>query len=345
MKCRCRNNSGISDFPIPFHANVLGSYEDVVNLDRLALRANQNLLIDIPNGTGFCLYITRPCLSAVGHLAETFERGYLEDVHDFTCARARKRFPQRLRTLRLCRPRRDRVPSAKPNAGAGPEEPSLSSIIAFRPFAGNHRRLVVKADPLRPARTNIERLLPALVAEERRVKVSEVPLPKVRKIDFKRVEPGNVLAVIPTRTSAAEFTLLRGLAAALFSSQPQLDVVVAGATFDDRRLMSHPNVFVSGSIEAHELDRVLSTVCAGRVLILDLDAADLSHPAFVLAHTTGLPIAYIEWSRGTVAVRSGDLAILPGMPSAWMIERISAWVKGSIIIGAVATPRTNRAPA
>src|SRR5262249_28902097 len=41
----------------------------------------------VPSGIGFCLYITRACLNAVGSLSERFERGYLEDV-DF-CLRAR----------------------------------------------------------------------------------------------------------------------------------------------------------------------------------------------------------------------------------------------------------------
>jgi hypothetical protein len=93
--------------------------------------------------------------------------------------------------------------------------------------------------------------------------------------------------------------------------------------------MSHPNVFVSGLIETPERDRVLTAVRATRVLILDLDDADDPRPAFAWAPVAGLPIAYIDWSRGTMPVRSGDLAILPGMPRAWMVERIGAWLKGA----------------
>src|SRR5262249_15801465 len=82
------NNSSISDFPIPHQANPLGSYEDVIELDLLSPGANRDLVVDLPSGTGFCLYITRACIDAVGHLSETFERGYLEDI-DF-CLRARE---------------------------------------------------------------------------------------------------------------------------------------------------------------------------------------------------------------------------------------------------------------
>jgi hypothetical protein len=64
-------------------------------------------------------------------------------------------------------------------------------------------------------------------------------------------------------------------------------------------------------------------------LILGLDSADDRHPALAIAHATDLPVGYVDWSGGTVPVRSGDLAILPGMPRPWMIEQISAWVKGA----------------
>ncbi len=36
--------------------------------------------IDIPSGTGFCLYVTRACLDAIGGLATEFRNGYLEDA-------------------------------------------------------------------------------------------------------------------------------------------------------------------------------------------------------------------------------------------------------------------------
>ena len=83
------NNSEITDFPHPHGGNSLGSRDDVMRLDRLAAETNKAAAVDIPNGTGFCLYITRACLNAVGHLSEAFQRGYLEDVD--LCLRARER--------------------------------------------------------------------------------------------------------------------------------------------------------------------------------------------------------------------------------------------------------------
>ena len=65
------------------------TYDDMVALDHAAAMANATTVVDTPSGIGFCLYITRRCLEAVGGLSERFERGYLEDV-DF-CLRARER--------------------------------------------------------------------------------------------------------------------------------------------------------------------------------------------------------------------------------------------------------------
>ena len=57
------------------------------SIDRAASTANAGDAIDVPSGIGFCLYVTRDCLSAMGGLSENFERGYLEDVD--LCLRAR----------------------------------------------------------------------------------------------------------------------------------------------------------------------------------------------------------------------------------------------------------------
>jgi GT2 family glycosyltransferase len=83
------NNSEITDFPNPHGSNPLGSRDEVLWLDGVAAESNAAAAVEIPNGTGFCLYITRACLNAVGHLSENFQRGYLEDID--LCLRARER--------------------------------------------------------------------------------------------------------------------------------------------------------------------------------------------------------------------------------------------------------------
>ena len=83
------NNGDLASFPVPYQANPLGTPADVESVDRIAAITNTGAIVDIPNGVGFCLYVTRRCLDAVGLLSEDFHRGYLEDV-DF-CLRARAR--------------------------------------------------------------------------------------------------------------------------------------------------------------------------------------------------------------------------------------------------------------
>jgi O-antigen biosynthesis protein len=83
------NNGEFASFPIPNAPNPLLSRNDVNRLDHIAAQVNTGKIVDIPSGIGFCLYVTRACLDAVGLLSEDFGRGYLEDA-DF-CLRARER--------------------------------------------------------------------------------------------------------------------------------------------------------------------------------------------------------------------------------------------------------------
>ncbi|QOZ35390.1 glycosyltransferase family 2 protein [Bradyrhizobium sp. CCBAU 53421] len=80
------NNGEYTSFPVANRSNPLPSPDELDLLDELAGTANSGMAIDIPNGIGFCLYITRECLDAVHALSDDFYRGYLEDV-DF-CLRA-----------------------------------------------------------------------------------------------------------------------------------------------------------------------------------------------------------------------------------------------------------------
>jgi GT2 family glycosyltransferase len=77
------NNGEFSSFPFPVRANPLPGRKELAALDRAAASANGNLIVDIPSGIGFCLFISAACFKAVGHLNDSFEGGYLEDV-DFS---------------------------------------------------------------------------------------------------------------------------------------------------------------------------------------------------------------------------------------------------------------------
>jgi GT2 family glycosyltransferase len=81
------NNGEFTSFPGAYKSNPVSPL--ATEIDRIARRVNAGSFVDIPNGIGFCLYITRRCLDEVGELSTNFQRGYLEDV-DF-CLRARER--------------------------------------------------------------------------------------------------------------------------------------------------------------------------------------------------------------------------------------------------------------
>jgi GT2 family glycosyltransferase len=81
------NNGEFTSFPVPNRPNPIDGL-DITEIDRVAAAVNAGRIVDIPNGIGFCLYITRACLDAVGRLSDSYCRGYLEDV-DF-CLRARQ---------------------------------------------------------------------------------------------------------------------------------------------------------------------------------------------------------------------------------------------------------------
>ena len=80
------NDGELVSFPKPNVSNTLPTPEEIGALDSLARTANGHAIVDLPSGIGFCLYITRACIDAIGPLSETYSRGYYEDV-DY-CLRA-----------------------------------------------------------------------------------------------------------------------------------------------------------------------------------------------------------------------------------------------------------------
>ena len=83
------NNGELTSYPVPNEANPMPSPEAVASLDALARETNGDALVDLPNGVGFCLYITQACLDAVGDLPEVYAQGYYEDVEFCLAARER----------------------------------------------------------------------------------------------------------------------------------------------------------------------------------------------------------------------------------------------------------------
>ena len=149
------NNGELTSLPVAFRSNPLGTYQDICEFDAAAARANADQFVDMPNGVGFCLYITRACLDAVGNLSEAFQRGYFEDV-DF-CLRARESGFRNVCALSV-------YVGHVGSRSFAEEKPSLvahnlETIEQRFPKYRAECAAFLIADPLRPGRAAIERLM------------------------------------------------------------------------------------------------------------------------------------------------------------------------------------------
>ncbi|SNB60447.1 Glycosyltransferase, GT2 family [Rhodoblastus acidophilus] len=148
------NNGETCSFPIPNACSPLPGEREVARLDALARQANGDLLIDLPNGIGFCLYITRACLDAVGPLPEVYGRGYYEDVE--FCLRAREKG---FRTV--CAAGVYVGHAGSLSFGAEKRRLVVRNMQALRSrFPGHEAECAafLRADPLNRARAALERL-------------------------------------------------------------------------------------------------------------------------------------------------------------------------------------------
>ena len=153
------NNGEFTSFPEPFKPNPMVTAETATVIDQVAASINRELNPEIPNGIGFCLYITRSCLNSVGALSQSFGRGYLEDV-DF-CLRARERDFKN-----VCAASVYVGHVGSRSFGSGKRTLVVRNVetIEYR-FPGYRQACAafMAADPLRAARRAVERALPPLL--------------------------------------------------------------------------------------------------------------------------------------------------------------------------------------
>ena len=81
------NNGTLAGYPRFMRENPIPTAETPATLDALAAEVNAGRSVTVPTAVGFCMYIRRHCLDAVGYFdATAFGRGYGEET-DF-CRRA-----------------------------------------------------------------------------------------------------------------------------------------------------------------------------------------------------------------------------------------------------------------
>jgi GT2 family glycosyltransferase/2-polyprenyl-3-methyl-5-hydroxy-6-metoxy-1,4-benzoquinol methylase/glycosyltransferase involved in cell wall biosynthesis len=81
------NNATICSYPRFCEPNELPTDCDTASLDAMFAATNPGQVVDVPTGVGFCMYIRRDCLNAIGQFdVNNFGKGYGEE-NDF-CRRA-----------------------------------------------------------------------------------------------------------------------------------------------------------------------------------------------------------------------------------------------------------------
>ncbi|MGJ5206457.1 glycosyltransferase [Bradyrhizobium sp. HKCCYLR20261] len=123
-------------------------------------------------------------------------------------------------------------------------------------------------------------------------------------------ERPRALVIIPTGPTSQAWQAVRTVAHHIRMSTNPVPIVVAGETLDDRRLMSFPNVFVTGPVAIEELPELLAPHNPGWILT-DFEAPLFGHPLIEAARLAPRPVAYRNWAGEALEARAGDLA-LPG---------------------------------
>lgn len=136
------------------------------------------------------------------------------------------------------------------------------------------------------------------------------------------------LAIVPSAPSPASFRLIRRLAEHLGRREPSRSIVIAGTTSDDDRLMSHANVFVTGAVTASEIGDVIAPHHPGW-LLTDFEEPAFGHPLIETSRRASIPVAYRDWSVGSVKPRKQDLAIPADADDGGLVDAVIEWIERS----------------
>ncbi len=147
------NQASIFTYPEPGEPAPMADQESGAWLAALALSANAGLIVDVPTGHGFCLYVRADCLHAVGLLRpELFAQGYGEE-NDF-CERARARGWRHVAAASVYVGHEGGVSFAT----AREHLMARNAAVLDRLYPSYHARIAafIAADPLRDARARLD---------------------------------------------------------------------------------------------------------------------------------------------------------------------------------------------
>jgi O-antigen biosynthesis protein len=217
----------------------------------------------------------------------------------------------------------ERRSASKSASASSPDERRRSRRIVEDPFFWS--LLVASADRVLVPDAQAEAFT-SRVAPRRntiRLKAVEADTPRSESPD------GDVrrLGLVPIRRGPKDHQLMRGLISGLKRAHPEIELVVAGSTSDDQELLRSSDVFVSGAVDAVELEALFRRYRFDR-LMLCLTEPLFGHPILAAVMASVLPVAYFDWSRGRCPVRAGDLPLDPSQSTASAVTRLALWLQG-----------------
>jgi len=277
------NNGELMSFPESRVAQPMPSPQEHASLDRAA-RQSGGAPVELEVGCGFCFYIKRRALDAVGYLdEETLQRGYGEETD--WCLRARRLGWRHLGATNV-------FVAHSGGHSFGPEKALRvyqNNSILRRRYPDAERRFddFVARDPLRPARQALQRLLAAPEAP------AEAPAARPTPLTTAAPQlPGRCWLIADSleRPEIGERWLR--LARHLASRQPAITLLLAEGTPWEVQLLATDSVSRLPSVEGLDAREVAEACGTSLALSLD-DGSSVTPPAYHALHLAqhhGLPL-------------------------------------------------------
>ena len=136
------------------------------------------------------------------------------------------------------------------------------------------------------------------------------------------------LGFVPIRSCSEEQALMASTARAICLVKPEIRITVLGHTLDDLGLMKISNTFVTGSVDPTDIISLAKSYDL-QALFIPLTRRIFGHPLLDAASSSALPVAYFDWSAGSLKARRGDLALDLRAPLDDMIARLGRWLSQS----------------
>ena len=131
---------------------------------------------------------------------------------------------------------------------------------------------------------------------------------------------------VPVRVGAHEHALMTDLAKRLVVALTPIPITIIGATLDDIQLMRTTNAFVTGSVDANDLERLITLYGLTHIFLCPTQPL-FGHPMIFAIQELALPTAYFDWSRGHLTPDRRDLAIDPMSSPRLLADALSQWMR------------------